>query len=201
MSWYLKKVLNAGAVEFGAAWGNFCEQCISKSTNPYITGKEGNYRPLRSFLYLTERTQSDYNRNTNIRKDGTYVSFSPFWVKNGGKDWKTQKSDWTFASEVTMFSPYGFEMENRDALGRYTAADYGYNNTLPICISGNAQYQEIGFTGFEDANMNDCKETHFIFNDNLGNVSDKHAHTGSYSIQVKKKEKVELEKILVPCGE
>ncbi len=76
-------ILNAGAVEFNAQWSeNLCETCKTGeelSKNPYITGEKGNYRPKRSYVYLTGRSQSDENGNTYIREDGFFTSFSPFW--------------------------------------------------------------------------------------------------------------------------
>jgi hypothetical protein len=169
---------------------------------PFITGEKGNYRPLRSFVYLTERTQSDYNRSTNIRKDGFFTSFLPFWKQNGGRDWITPyKDSWTFASEVTLFSPYGFEMENKDALDRYTSATYGYNNALPTGVAANSQYKEMGFTGFEDVFMNTCKKEHFGFDFDTyeQNFTDLHSHTGTYSIQVSRNNKITMEKVILPC--
>jgi hypothetical protein len=194
------RVLNAGAVEFNSKWsGNICEKpALSNTTNPYITGEEGNYRPQRSWAYLTGRTQSNENRNTNTRVDGVFTSFSPFWNPTGGFQWKTDSTNWTFASEVTLFSPYGFELENRDALGRYTGATYGYNNTLPTAVSANARYKEMGFAGFEDVKM-DNPDGHFQFTG--GSVEYGNAHTGRYSIRVTPRETVTIEKDLVTCDQ
>jgi hypothetical protein len=58
--------------------------------------------------------------------------------------------NWVTARTVTKYSPWGFEMENKDAIGNYTAALYGYNQQLPVALAQNARQQEIMFDGFED---------------------------------------------------
>ncbi|MDR1729040.1 MAG: hypothetical protein LBR52_00030 [Prevotellaceae bacterium] len=200
-------VLNAGAVEFNAQWAeNLCETCMEsepETRNPYITGEKGNYRPKRSYVYLTGRSQSDANGNTNIREDGFFTSFSPFWKNtnrnNSSFTWEADTLGWTFASEVTMFSRFGYEIENRDALGRYTSATYGYNNTLPTAISANARYREVGFAGFEDDDVNACDMEHFGFG--RDNISRTQGHTGRYSIKVTKDAPARIEKELMTCEE
>lgn len=58
--------------------------------------------------------------------------------------------NWVTARTVTKYSPWGFELENRDAIGNYTAAMYGYNQQLPVALAQNARQQEILSDGFED---------------------------------------------------
>ncbi len=195
-----KEVLQSSAIEFASDWNGFCETCQKKNNNPYITGKKGIFRPKKSYAYLTGRTQSDYNRNTNMRKDGTFTAFSPFWRPNSGNDWLVNTANWTFTSEVTLFSPYGFELENMDALKRYTAALYGYNNTIPTAVAGNARYKEMGFTGFEDAGMQCPESEHFSFPKTTDVIfTEDQSHTGRFSIQVPPAKRVSMEKVLKEC--
>jgi hypothetical protein len=202
-----ENVLNAGAVEFQSQWSGFCEECTHEKQNPYLKGEKGNHRPWRSHVFLTGRNQSDYNRSTNTRKDGTFASFLPFW-KNNGTVWETpHRTSWTFASQVTLFSPYGFELENKDALGRHTAASYGYNNTLPTAAAANARYKEMGFTGFENALTNVCPSEHFGFDtEETQEESQKKdlfehndAHTGEYSLKLSNGDSIRMTKILKEC--
>jgi hypothetical protein len=197
-----RDVLNSSAIEYGSDRAGFCKGCaLTETANPYLTGEKGTYRPNRSYAYLTGRTQTDYNRNTNIRRDGTFTGYTPFRTPNGKQDWTVNPDGkWTFASEVTLFSPYGFELENKDALGRYTSAIYGYNNTLPVAVAGNARYRETGFTGFEDGEMEGCSDAaHFSFGEEIPS-SPTHAHTGKQSIPVGSR-RVIMQKILIPCGD
>lgn len=58
--------------------------------------------------------------------------------------------NWLVARTVTKYSPWGYEIENKDALGNYTAAMYGYNNQLPVALAQNARQHEMFAEGFED---------------------------------------------------
>lgn len=203
-------VVNAGAVEYSSEWGEtLCEQysAMNKdeiSNNPFLTGEEGNYRVKRSWVYQTPRLQSNLNRNTNIRRDGTFANFSSFYQNTNNsmlQDWSVVPQGWTFASEVTKFSPYGFELENRDALDRYSSASYGYNFTLPTAISVNCKYNELGNINFEDVKLNDEKYVpHFTFDGVEENVESTRSHTGKVSVKVPSNQEVKTEILLVPCA-
>lgn len=204
-----KEVLNASAVEFSDEWGLFCECCIHEGDvyNPFVQGKKGNWRAKRSYLQLTERTQSRLNDNTNVRKDGIFTSFTPFWNPNSGNDWNIDANNWQFTSEVTTFSPYGFELENKDALGRFSSAIYGYNNILPISVASNSQYKEIAFDSFEDYDFDDCPDDHFSFEQggtrviiNNASVTEDKSHAGKRSMKVGNGGNVETKRIIIPCA-
>ncbi|WP_428741576.1 thrombospondin type 3 repeat-containing protein [Tenacibaculum sp.] len=175
--------------------------------NPYVYNIRGDWRAKRSWAYLTGRYHSD---NVNTREDGYFTSFTPFY-KYGNGEWeinaeaidKSSAKKWTFASEVTQYAPYGVELENKDALNRYSAAQYGYNYTLPTAVASNTMYKEIGFDGFED--YEETKEagtsSHFSFRDIYGvdaytMATEKEAHTGRKSIAVTPKSRVSLIKNL-----
>lgn len=200
-------ILKADAVEFKEDWGLFCECGIKEGMpfNPYVLGTKGNWRMLKSYLQLTGRTQSTVNRNTNVREDGIYTGFQPFWEVPKTKTtdpWAKSMESWQATSEVTIYSPYGFELENKDALGIYSSAIYGYNNSLPTAVSANAKYKEIAFDGFEDYDFNSCKDDHFSYksqtptNDKLER---KKSHTGKNSIKVGANSEIQLEKKLIKC--
>ncbi|NQY08391.1 MAG: hypothetical protein HRT71_02620 [Flavobacteriales bacterium] len=200
-------VLNAGSVRFKEGWGDFCEcEDDLNSENVYATGKKGNFRTHKAYLYLTDRVQTDVNRNTNIRKDGTFETFQEFWHPPllPSDPWTIDKANWSFVSEVTLFSPYGYELENKDALGRYAAADYGYNNSLPVTVATNARYKEIGTDNFEDYKCTTCPDDHFSFKESVvddddASISESESHTGRRSIEVIAGGSAEVEKILIPC--
>jgi len=203
-------VINAGAVEFKDEWGDFCLCSESlTSNNPYVNGKKGSYRPVRSHAYLTDRNQPDALSNTDIRRDGTFEDFQPFWNPDEGSEWYINDGQWTFASEVTLISPYGLELENKDALGRYSAADYKYNHTLPTAVASNSRYKEMGYDNFEDYGCDDCKDDHFSFKQNVPEamnmdeaieIVDTESHTGRRSIKVRAGQTAEVEKVIIPCS-
>lgn len=180
------QVLQASAIEFSEIWRTYCdcEGTVSiPSTNPYVMGTKGSSRPISSFLHLSGRTQSDVNDNTNVRKDGVFESFTPFYKLNASNEWYIDRKDWTFTAEVTEFNPYGQELANEDALGRPSAAQFGFNQTLAKAVAANADYRDIGFSSFEDDDFSVCADNHFKFEQTGQRVSS-NSHSGRYSIQV-----------------
>lgn len=142
--------------------------------NPYWAGMKGMWRPRSSYAYHTARTQTD-----NIKDDGVFTDFVRFpWEAPLTKDDK-----WITAKTVTKYSPYGFELENKDALGNYSSALYGYNQTLLTAVGSNAKYTEIAFDNFEDYPLG-CTDKHFRFNDYIADIVNTQAHTGKHSISV-----------------
>lgn len=183
-----ENVVQASAIEFNDEWRTYCN-CLEDengdpiTSNPYVLGAKGNYRPVISYLPLSDRTQSDYNNNTNIREDGVFERYRPYYYLQNGH-WKVNREDWTYTASVTEFNPFGQEVENQDALGRYSAATFGFNQTLAKSVAANARFREIGFTSFEDDNFSECADNHFKF-DQDGLVRDRNnSHTGVYSIKV-----------------
>ncbi len=213
----LNKIINSGAVHFSDNWEEQCDRIEGEdgtiTTNPYVTNQKGVWRADKSYLYLAPRLHNNHaqgNHNDNPsdkhqvdpRNDGFYTHFSPFY-KFGDHDgdegqpsatpeqWFIDLTNWTYTSEVTEYNPYGFEIENKDALGRYSSAQYGYNNKFPTAVSANARYSQIGFDGFEDYNFQNFDPRHFNFRDlPVGNVVDTKSHTGRSSLKLEKGEKV-----------
>lgn len=179
-------VINTNSQVFKDEWQTFCE-CFSNSNlknsnNPYVIGSKGVWRAYKSYAYLVDRKHSWKNDNTNIREDGVYTSFNPFWKNlNGG--WSQDLNNWTWTSEITLMNPYGAELENKDALNRYSAAVYGYNNTIPTAVGANTKYRELAYDGFEDYSFMTCSDDHFSFKQHAPSVVTG-GHTGKKSISI-----------------
>jgi len=196
-----KKVLTAQSIEYGDAWRTYCgctNATLNHSDNPYVNGTRGSWKPLTTYSYLTSRSQTDVNENTNIRNDGTFTSFSPFYRIEGGK-WITDDRNWTYVTKVTEFSPSGQELENKDALGIYSSATYGYNGTMATSVGHNAKYKELAFDGYEDYNSN-CADSHFKtdLSASAQNVQD-FAHSGRKSLKVDNTGAVYSKQLSVTC--
>jgi len=174
-----------------------CGKLPGDTVNPYYENILGNWRPVRSHLYLADRTGITSGTTSDIEKHGVFdtknlstgssIAFQPFWSPNSGNDWTKSPTYWTWSSEVSKFSPLGNEVENRDALSRHSAAVYGYNSSLPVAVGSNARYNEIAFDGFEDYSFNDagdCRYHHFDFYGDMNSLSTDEAHTGIYSMEV-----------------
>lgn len=201
-------ILNSEAAEYKDEWGLFCECGVAEGQpyNPYVKGTRGNWRRCKSYVQLTGRSQDKLNGNTNIREDGVYTSFSPFWKKpqkNSSDPWQKSVDTWKGVTEVTIYSPYGVELENKDALGIYSSAVYGYNNSLPLTVSANAKYKEVAFDGFEDYEFRGCEDAHFSYNKQAGtnnsNLEHGKSHSGKTSIKVAPGTALEVKKTLVNC--
>lgn len=200
-----ENVLQASAIEYTDEWRTYCDcndnENLIVSTNPYFIGVKGNYKPKISYLHLSNREQSDYNNNTNIRKDGTFESYLPFYKLNSSGKWVIDRKNWTFTSQVTEFNPFGQELENQDALGRYSAATFGFNQTLPKSVAANSRYRETGFTSFEDDGFSDCADNHFKFNDKGLGINTTDAHSGRNSIKVDPNNSASLKRELFWCDQ
>ena len=174
--------------------------------NPYLFNAKDEWRAQKSYAYLTERTNVKEGADTskkNTRKEGYFKDFTPFYaLQSNNEQWELNPSIidienpdeinlWTFASEVTQYSPYGAEIENKDALNRYSSAQYGYNFTLPTAVTSNSKYRFMGGDNFEDYDFNNTKEEHFSYKDIVNQdgdrglvISNEHAHTGNSSLLI-----------------
>jgi hypothetical protein len=181
-------VLNAGAIEYSEDWKTFCD-CFSEgensnpTTNPFVRGTKGNWRPIKSYTYLTDRTQSYINNNSNIRRDGVFASFSPYYYYNSGQ-WSINPSNWTFVSEVTQFSPNGATLETRDALGRYSSSLMSYRNTLTTAVASNSKLNQIAEGSFEDVDYLNCMDQSIFAKVTPSYISNSQAHSGRTSVHV-----------------
>ena len=197
-------ILQAGAVEFSEGdWDIPYEELPSKIVSPnmainhknanaYNYGKAGVWRAKKSYAYLTDRVQLPQMgsvSSTNIAKDGYYEEFNEF-------DWsKTEQEDlnWRWTAEATKFSPYGFELESKNALEQYSAALYGYDGALATAVGANTKYNELAYTGFEDIDASDIisegsgaymTNGHLKFESNAPLVlTTEESHTGKYSLK------------------
>ncbi|MDR1345581.1 MAG: hypothetical protein LBK03_02625 [Bacteroidales bacterium] len=175
-------VLQASATEYK---NNYALSYADAGVNmlcPEYWGLTNMYRPQRSNLYVTERNQTGKSPSyqTNAAYDGTFTSFQFFVHKNGNEN--NQQKPWTWNAEITRYSPFDFEIENRDALNVYSSALYGYKNTLVTAVAQNARYYEMGFDSFEnDPQITTGNPRGHIVCTN-GSRTNAYAHTGNYSL-------------------
>jgi hypothetical protein len=193
-----------------------CESPVNKKLNPYYTGLKGNWRGKESYVYTTERDPKiDPNNNaklpTNTRKGGIFTQFTSFYkIENGAFVSKYQTDNkWIASATVTKVNNKGQEVENKDALNKYSAAQFGFNDLMTTAVASNTRYNEIAYDGFEDyAYSNECNPSsnieicsspngpayesgHFNFKKALNeansvgfSITNEEAHTGNYSVKV-----------------
>ncbi len=207
------KVINASAIEYSDDWKSQCENNLPNengkldgkgdSVNPFLYNTKGEWRAVKSYAYLSGRNNFE---TTNRRKTGYFKKFSTFYNVDELGAWSINNEGWTYASAVTKYSPYGLEIENADALDRYSSAQYGYQYKLPIAVTSNSKYQEMGADNFEDYS-NDLNpaifKPHFAFSQVLtGNtiyVTNKKSHSGQKSMAVLPGHKATFTRKLEAC--
>jgi hypothetical protein len=190
------------SISCNTVYGRSCYSAITDTLiNPYQYAVLGNYRPERAYVYYGRRKESDPADTTvSIRTAGVIKNFAPFWMLQSGHWLPSYDSTrWVWNSQTTLFNRKGFELENKDPLGRYNAGLYGYGLTLPTAVIQNSRYQESAFEGFEDygyiASSCDslCPETRpFDFSFYQSNISDSMAHTGLYSLRIQRDSTISL---------
>lgn len=169
-----------------------CENlAVNNIINPYAQGILGNWRPQGNYVYYYSRSPSLASTTTNIWNTGVFNRFSPAWTGSGVPWSLSGKSDsnWVWTSKVTKYDQKGNEVEDVDALGRYSSALYGYVGSLPVAVASNAKYKEIAFDGFEDYGFSNscnspCDNTHFSYISYISDTTSTEAHTGKYSLKL-----------------
>jgi hypothetical protein len=208
-------ITSAAAVQLGNNWQGYCgcnfvedgPALNNTYPNQYVHGIKGNQRKIKDYTYLTLRKQTKQEGNSNIRVDGTFENFSPFWTPNSGNDWVANTANWTWVTEATRYSPYGIDLENKDALQRKSAAQYGYKQTLPVAVTSNSSYKQAAFESFEYNDLNFCQDNHFGYNGQssatyINNSTPKvqsYSHTGKRSIKVAPAGNVTISKQINQC--
>lgn len=169
----INKVLSASATTFTNQWikdfsdyraGGSSDYQAALSTNPFATGEKGIWSAHKTYTYVDQRQQTP--SGVNLSEDGIFNGVSMYnW------DYTTLancNNKWKLGSEITKMNPYSLETENRDVLGRYSAALYGYGGRQATAVAANAQYNEIGFEGFEEYSENQSINQ---YNATTGNLS------------------------------
>lgn len=182
-------------------------ECIDlnegKQVNPYKVGLLGNWRPEKQWVYRGLRTPGSINSTgqTDIRHDGTFETYSPFWDYDAGEQKFVKShslsSKYIDATTITKYNFKGAEIENRDAAGIYSSALFGYLESQAIAVAKNARYKNIAFDPFEDYTYKtDCSEPcrtdHFNFREKLedgclahcAEIDSTESHTGNTSLKV-----------------
>ena len=128
--------------------------------NPYLAGYLGNWRQYQNKVYQQSRNYSDiFNPAKNgmdVANAGYINNFSSYWyygtLANGQPGWipNPGATRWVTANTITLYDKYGQQLENKDALGRYSAATFDFNGELPSAVASNAMNREIYANSFED---------------------------------------------------
>ncbi len=170
---------------------SFCYSSITDTVvNPYSYGLLGKFRADSVYTYYGDRANTA--ASGNIRIDGTFDEFVPFWQFNNNRlTIRRDTTKWVWTSVSTLFNKKGMELENKDPLGRYNSGLYGYGETMPTAVIQNGRYRESAFEGFEDYNFStqNCDTAcaagrHIDFGSFRNRISTTYKHTGKASLRL-----------------
>ncbi|SFD83868.1 hypothetical protein SAMN05518672_103446 [Chitinophaga sp. CF118] len=171
----------------------------SVTLNPYLTGYLGNWLPWKQMTWLSNRSGQALpvtsTPGVDVRHNGQYDYFYPYWIYNNG--WAISGNlSWVVSQTISLYDKNSQELENKDALNRYSAVRYGYKATLPVAVGANMRHQEIFYDGFEDYKFNNtctgaqpCEPDEFSIYKILGSdytnrLDATDAHSGNYSLNL-----------------
>jgi hypothetical protein len=138
-----------------------CAGYLERSINPYIKGIIGNFKPYRSYTYYGERTEMNTTNPTAIRKNGYLNNFTNYWIFNTAKNLVPDalNTKWVWNSELTKVNSKGQELETKNALDIYTAAQYGFAKNQVTAVANNSRVNEMFAESFEDSNYGETLNT------------------------------------------
>lgn len=167
------KIIEAKASDFSDFWNGYCSDCFFFKGNDHFLNILGQWRLKSSYVYGTHQRVQETPENgvtppkVNIRRDGHYPDFSPFWVlpatgstglctptTNIAKAEDGGTNKWIKANEITKYDYEGNVVESKNALGILSSQLSGYLNRKTVAVSGNAGSNEIFYEGFEDFEYN-----------------------------------------------
>ena len=133
-----------------------CSGILEKNINPYLKGLLGNFKAQRSFVFYSNRIESDPTAITAIRKNGYIANYNNYWNFDINNNLvPIAHPSWVWNSELTKVNSRGQELETKDALERYTSAQYGFNKNQTVALTQNSRYGESFYEGFEDYGYNE----------------------------------------------
>ncbi len=136
------EVISTSASSYSDAWPLSQPDVTLDNRSSFVNGTQGVWRNNASFVYKKDRQLS---ANTNIKKDGTFTleHFNWDYAELNGVP------NWIKATNITRYSPYSYELENKDVLDIYSGAVYDYGGQLPAANGANMRNDEMAFTSFE----------------------------------------------------
>lgn len=161
---YIDSVINSSSANFSYFWdydnryaqgSQYANLYISELGTQYANGKKGTWRPYKNFYYKDERYKNTASTaGLRLKHDGVFDGdgtnmryYMYTWAPSPVTPLPVQ---WIPRNLITRYNSSGFETENRDILGVYSGAVYGYNNSVPVAVGANAQSKELYFESFDD---------------------------------------------------
>jgi hypothetical protein len=178
----IKDVINASIQTYRNNWfadtSSTALDILSEYTGKNLTASEldalqstlqTNWHPWTSYVYREDVLSANASvTDRGIYNGGVMNTFNFFTF------WQTKPQDlpittkWVPTNEVNYYSPHGNALQEKNALGIYSAAKFGYAFMMPVMVASNAQYATISFEDYEN------QQTSTFIKNNIEN-----AHSGS----------------------
>lgn len=193
--------IDANPLNGGDTWSIKTDRVISSSVNTFNTSQNYSqwfttaihneygsaaiaaqlgriWRPHKSYVYKEDVLNSSNppiaDNSSRIFTGGTYNVFTPFnFLSEYGGGAQTD-NNWIELNEVTLYSPHGNALEERNVLDIFSSAKFGFDFTQPIMITQNGRYTTTFFEHYEDLTPNNM------------------AHSGQVSLEVSNTSTVDL---------
>ncbi len=136
------QILTSSVTTFSDAWSLEQPVLSLNKTHGFVNGTQGVWRSDGSYVYEVPRQLS---APLTLATDGSYAMDQFSWE---GAEFEAIPN-WIKTNTMTQYSPYSYELENKDVLGNYTAALYDYGGHLPSANGVNMRHAEMAYTGFE----------------------------------------------------
>lgn len=128
--------------------------------NPIVLGVRGTFKPFRVYANHSKRM---YDLVFVDKDRGLLTSVSSYWDLITAQNMSVLSrflvlqpvaspgsSKWYFKTEVTKYSPWGNDLEVKDASGNKHSNIFGYGYKLPIAIVSNSESDNAMNENFED---------------------------------------------------
>lgn len=184
---YMTEVLNASAIQFRDFWDYdmslpdyYSAQVVH---NLYAIGKKGIWRPWNDWYYNDGRYKATSSTpGTALATDGVFDGNGTdkhyFFYQWNANVLNPVPEQWVPNNTITRYDQDGNEVENKDILGNFSAARFGYDNTLNVALAANARYNEIFYESSDDPFAIPS------LGSGTNGVSSTIAHTGTQSLKV-----------------
>lgn len=157
-------VVSSEATEYAHDWKQEIN-CELESTvgywypenrNDFEDSEKGKWRPSSQNVYRTGIESIDAPL-TGLSTERSYnTGMYPLEVFNWKHPQGNNVDKWLQTSKVTRYSRHGNAEEEKDIMGIYSSAKFGYDRTLPYVIAKNAPYNSVYFESFEKSYSSRC---------------------------------------------
>lgn len=183
-----------------------CELPEGTTVNPFVEGILGNWRPYKSWAYLTNRVPFKRSIEAGLF-EVREVPFQPFWSRfeNHSRD------RWHWTEKTTVIDPFGQVKESQDALRRYAAQLAGFQFSVPKAVAGNSRASQIAVEDFEDYGYTNLIQppgtctapTHwsFQYRADPSSVDSTQSHSGRHSLRLNRESISLARAINPPCDQ